>query len=241
MAHYASLRDYAFTDNVDDIRGADLYAADGKIGSVKDVIFEHETGDIRYLVADMGHNRMVLIESNHVFRPAIDEDAFETDLTAAEAARLPPFDEHVLEREHEWTKQSEENRKFWKEREDRYEDEYKRKWEEDPVMHMKGTERIITPSDVTSEGGGRVITGADLTPHRIVDKFAQRGPMMTTSTNEAAEDLTLRPAKEQDSEQVASGNWERSQRLRTFQTSLRNRMPELRQRCEVCSSTRRVA
>jgi len=241
MAHYANLRDYAFADDVDDIRGADLYAADGKIGTVKDVIFNHETGDIRYLVADMGHDRMALIDSTHVFRPATDEDAFETDLTTAEASRLPSFDERALEQEHEWAKHNEENRRVWKEREDRYEEEYKRKWDDGPVMHMKGSERIITPPDVTSEGGERTITGADLTPHRIVDKFAQRGPMTTATTNDSTEDLTLRPAKDEDSEQVTSGNWERSQRLRTFQTSLRDRMPELRQRCGICSSTRRVA
>lgn len=244
MAHYGMLRDYAFAEDVDDIRGADLYAADGKIGTVKDVIFDHETGDIRYLVADLGHDRRVLVDSGHVFRSATDEDSFETDLTAAEAARLPKFDEKALESEHDWERHHGENRKVWKEREDRYEAEYKRKWEEDPVMHMKGSERMITPDIGPAEGSGeRTITGADLTPRRIADKFNQMGPMTNVSTNLSGQDLTLRPAgTASHAENAAFNTWQRSDRFRNFQTSVRNRMPELRTACCFCpGGSRRVA
>ncbi len=244
MAHYGMLRDYAFAEDIDDIRGADLYAADGKIGTVKDVIFDHESGDIRYLVADVGHDRRVLIDSGHVFRSTADEDSFETDLTAAEIARLPRFDGKALESEHEWERHHGENRKIWKEREDRFRQEYKREWEEDPVMHMKGSGRTITPDIGPATGGGeRVITGADLTPRRIVDKFAQGGDMTVPSTNQGRDDLTLRPAgTASNAEAAAWGTWARSERLRGFQGAVRNQMPHLRQTCGVCrGTTRRVA
>jgi PRC-barrel domain len=244
MAHYGMLRDYSFAEDIDDIRGADLYAADGKIGTVKDAVFDHETGDIRYLVADVGHDRRVLIDSAHVFRATADEDSFETDLPAAELARLPRFDEKALESEHEWERHHGENRKVWQEREDRYRDEYKRNWEEDPVMHMKGSERTIAPDLGPASGGEqRVISGADLTPKRISDKFAQAGPMTVPSTNQGRDDLTLRPSgTASHAESAAWGTWTRSERLRRFQNSMRNQMPRIRETCGVCCGrTRRVA
>lgn len=244
MAHYGMLRDYSFAEDVDDIRGADLYAADGKIGTVKDVIFDHESGDILYLVADLGHDRRVLIDSGHVFRSTADEDSFETDLTSAEASRLPRFDEKALESEHEWERQNGDNRKVWKDREDAYEKEYKRAWEEDPVMHMKGSANMITPNVGPAEGSGeRTITGADLTPRRIADKFNQMGPMTNVSTNLSGQDVTLRPAgTASHAENAAFNTWTRSDRLRGFQGSVRQRMPELRKTCCFCpGGTRRVA
>lgn len=243
MAHYGMLRDYAFAEDVDDIRGADLYAADGKIGTVKDVIFDHDSGDIRYLVADLGHDRRVLIDAGHVFRSTADEDSFETDLTAGEASRLPLFDDQSLEREQEWERHHGENRKVWQEREDRYREEYKRGWEEDPVMHMKGSERTITPDMGPASGNQeRIVTGADLTPHRIVDKFAQAGPMTVPSSNEGHDDLTLRPTGDETIHQPLPDTWQRSERLRSFQNSVRSRIAQVREACPVCcGATRRVA
>lgn len=243
MAHYGMLRDYSFAEDIDDIRGADLYAADGKIATVKDVIFDHGTGDIRYLVADVGHDRRVLIDSSHVFRATADEDSFETDLTAAEVSRLPRFDDKALDNEREWERHHGDNRKVWKEREDRFEQEFKRKWEDDAVMHMKDSPNIITPSGIEAEGSGeRIVTGADLTPRRITDKFSGASPMTVPSTNETARDLTLRPSAPSNAENAAGGAWTRSERLRRFQGSMRSQMPQIRETCGVCcGTTRRVA
>ena len=243
MAHYGMLRDYSFTADADDIRGADLYASDGKIGGVKDVIFNHETGDIRYLVADV-KGRRVLIPASHIFRSATDENSFDTDLTKEEAARLPEFDDKMLENEHEWEKHTEKHRDYWKEREDRYEAEYKRKWEEDPVMHQVGSTNIIAPETGAAPSGERIITGADLTPRRIADKFAQRPEMTVPSTNLSAPDTTLRPSGiAANAENEVSGGWAmRSERLQNFQRTLRPRMTELRTSCCLCpGGTRKVA
>lgn len=245
MAHYGMLRDYHFSADADDIRGADLYASDGKLGSVKDVVFDHESGDIRYLVADV-KDRRVLIPSSHIFRAAEDEGSFETDLTTAEAANLPEFDEKQLEAEHDWEKHNEKQRHYWKEREDRYEAEYKKKWEEDPVMHMAGSTHILEPEDVPAEppSGERIITGADLTPRRIVDKFSQPAEMTNVSTNLSSTNTTLRPAGiASNAEDEVRGGWAlRSERLQNFQQTIRRRMPELRTTCCLCpGGVRKVA
>ena len=53
MAHVGTLGSHRFSQGVDDIRGATVYGAeDEKIGKVDDVIFDHATMEIRYLVVD---------------------------------------------------------------------------------------------------------------------------------------------------------------------------------------------
>ena len=56
MAHLGILRDYRFLDNEDaDIRGAHVYGRnDEKLGKIDDVIFDHASADIRYIVVDTG-------------------------------------------------------------------------------------------------------------------------------------------------------------------------------------------
>lgn len=244
MAHYGMLRDYAFAEDVDDIRGANIYSSDGeKIGKVKDVIFDHDSGNIDYLVTDIGdHN--ALIASNHVFRSAKDEDDFETDLTREQAKTLPRFEEKALESEHDWARHHEQNRKLWKEREDRYEAEFKRKWDEGPVTHMKGSTNIITEPGTVAEGGGeRQITGADLTPQRIADKFGGTQPILANTTSQSGHDVTLRPAGTTlNAGAAGTGTWQASERLTRFRGAMRQKLPELRKSCCFCpGGTKRVA
>jgi uncharacterized protein YrrD len=57
MSHYGLLRDYRFEDlnTTDDIRGAHVYGRDDeKLGKIDDVIFNHSTGSIKYVVVDAG-------------------------------------------------------------------------------------------------------------------------------------------------------------------------------------------
>src|SRR5205085_5074293 len=58
MAHYGTLRDYRFTHidaATDDIRGSKVYGLnDEKLGKIDDVIFNHSTGEITYVVIDTG-------------------------------------------------------------------------------------------------------------------------------------------------------------------------------------------
>ena len=102
MAHDSLLRDYRFANAVDDIRGATLYgSSDEQIGTMDDIVFDHETGDTRYVVVDLGHHK-TLVPSGRVYRSSR-EDGFETDLSKTEALELPVFDEAMLESEKHWT------------------------------------------------------------------------------------------------------------------------------------------
>ncbi len=253
MAHYEMLRDYHFSEDVDDIRGAPIYDANGgELAKVQDVIFDHESGDIRYLVAEAGHKRRVLIPSDHLFRSVVDERAFDTDLTPEAAAKLPPFDEKMLESERAWQKQHEEQRQHWREREEKREEQLERqadeKWHMGVVQHQHGSTHNITPEEEPEPGwsppaGEPIITGADLTPHRIAGKFpGDRGPMVVPGSPNADE-ITLQPAGiAAHARESAFGSWEASPRFTDFQEHLRRHAPELRQRCPVCCrSVPRVA
>jgi len=103
MKHYATLRDYQFDTDVDDIRGATLYGEGGeKLAKIDDVVFEHGTGNIEYLVANEGHGRRLLVPVSEV-RTAITSDRdFDSDLTRADMDRLPPFDDKILNHDEEW-------------------------------------------------------------------------------------------------------------------------------------------
>jgi uncharacterized protein YrrD len=55
MPHYGRLGNYQFGQTAEDIRGAALYGLnDEKLGKIDDVIFDHSSGDIQYVVVDTG-------------------------------------------------------------------------------------------------------------------------------------------------------------------------------------------
>ncbi len=248
MAHYGMLRDYRFSEDVDDIRGADLYSGEEKIGTVKDVIFDHDSGEIRYLVADLGHDRRVLVPSDHVFRSIADEDSFATDLSPERAASLPRFDEKMMESEKDWKRHEEELHKQWQERRENLEAEYDKDWHDGTVQHRHGSDHNIAPEPdemppSAGDGEERIVTGADLTPHRIAGKFpGDRGPMVVPGSPNTSE-ITLRPAgTSARAEDAAWGNVAPAPRWERFQEHVRSRLPELRNRCGACCGTgRRVA
>jgi len=65
-------------------------------------------------------------------RPSTEHyDAFAVDLTKAQVENFPPYKETDLESDEQWSD---------------YEGKYRSKWEPDPVMHRKGTDRNITPT-----------------------------------------------------------------------------------------------
>ncbi len=240
MAHYAMLDEYHFAAEADDIRGANLYSADNqKIGKVKDVVFDHGSGEIRYLVVDAGRDRKVLVPSNHIYRSLADEEDFETDITAAELQHLPRFDETVLKDEKKWREHEEEHRKAWKAQEERLLAEYKQKWDEGPVQHRQGSDRNLTPdedleAEPSSEAGERIVTGADLFPRRISGKFPGVGAPMTVPGNPTGDELTLHPTRAEDEEAPVFGSAPPSARWHTFQENVRQNLEEIRGRCATC-------
>jgi sporulation protein YlmC with PRC-barrel domain len=239
MAHYATLDEYHFSADVDDIRGANLYSSDNKkIGKVKDVIFDHQTGEIRYLVVDAGLDRKVLVPSSHLYRFLADEEDFETDISAIEIGELPRFDESMLKDEKQWREHEEEHRTAWKEQEKRLLAEYKQKWHESPVQHRKGSDLDITPdmepeSASPAEAGERIVTGADLFPRRIAGKFPGADPMVSPGNPDPGE-TTLQPAREQSGEASVFGSAPQSPRWHGFQENIRQNLEDIRARCITC-------
>jgi sporulation protein YlmC with PRC-barrel domain len=141
MAQYGTLKDYRFTNDADDIRGSHLYGLNGdKLGKIDDVIFDHSTGDIRYVVVDTGgwlSSRKFVVPTEHIRASAKHKEDFSVDLTKKQIEAFPPYDESHLESDEQWGD---------------YERRYRAQWKADPVMHRAGTDRDITPTTYQMEG-----------------------------------------------------------------------------------------
>ncbi|MGB7133348.1 MAG: PRC-barrel domain-containing protein, partial [Candidatus Sulfotelmatobacter sp.] len=141
MAQYGTLKDYRFTNDAEDIRGAHLYGLkDEKLGKIDDVIFDHSTGDIRYVVVDTGgwlSSKKFVVPAEHLRASAEHKDDFAVDLTKAQIEAFPPYDEKHLESDEQWGD---------------YDRRYRAQWKADPVMHRVGTNRDITPTTYQMEG-----------------------------------------------------------------------------------------
>lgn len=173
MPHYATLKDYQFKDRLDDIRGETLYGVEGdKLGKIDDVIFEHGSGDVKYVVVDTGgwlssHKFLVPAERIHSFDR--DPNALQVDLLKEHIERyFPPYDEKVVDREEDWRE---------------YEGRYNRAtrdnrvWEEGPVLHKRDSTHTITPEAADLPAGeGEGIRDAEVEPHRLAGRFPSTMP-----------------------------------------------------------------
>jgi hypothetical protein len=135
MAHYGRLAHYQFSDQAEDIRGASLYGLnDEKLGKIDDVIFNHSTGNVAYLVVDTGgwlSTKKFLVPADRVRASAKHEDDFVCDLNKQQIETFPAYDEKDLDSEQRWAD---------------YEGRYRSKWETSPVMHRAETDRNVTPT-----------------------------------------------------------------------------------------------
>ena len=137
MSHYGLLRDYRFEDagTADDIRGAKIYGGDDeKLGKIDDVIFDHSTGNIRYLVVDTGgwlSSKKFLVPAGRIRGSQKHTDDFEISATKEQIERFPEYKESDLGSDEDWK---------------RYEKKYEAAWDDGPVQHRKGSDRDITPT-----------------------------------------------------------------------------------------------
>jgi hypothetical protein len=135
MASYGMLRNYRFTDAAEDIRGSKLYGLDEeKLGKIDDVIFDHSDGSIRYVVVDTGgwlSTKKFIVPADRLRPSPEHDDALAVGLTKVQVENFPPYKETDLESDEQWSD---------------YEGKYLSKWEADPVMHRKETDRNITPT-----------------------------------------------------------------------------------------------
>jgi len=162
MPHYGILRDHKL-EGVDDLRGADVYGVnDEKLGTIDDVIFDHSSGDIRYIVLKTGgllSRKKVMVPAGRVEPYGNHDDKFYAELDKERLEMLPEFNDETLKSHSNWSK---------------FEREHNKRWHDGAVMYNQSSGRIITPppEDVIGDpmASGRVsVAGSrpDLTPERM--------------------------------------------------------------------------
>jgi sporulation protein YlmC with PRC-barrel domain len=141
MAHYGTLQNYRLSDDqAEDIRGRHIYGVDDdKLGKIDDVIFDHASGDIRYVVVDTGgwlSSKKFLVPTDRIRTSQKHEDDYQVNLTKEQIEKFPPYKESDLDSEKDWGE---------------YENRYRSKWVDGPVMHREATDRNITPTTYQQE------------------------------------------------------------------------------------------
>jgi sporulation protein YlmC with PRC-barrel domain len=206
MAQCGMLRDYRFTNDAEDIRGSKLYGLnDEKLGKIDDVIFDHATGTIRYIVVDTGgwlSTKKFVVPANRIHASAEHKDDFAVDLNKQQIEAFPPYNESDLESDELWAD---------------YEGRYRSKWEANPIQHRVGTDRDITPTTYQMEG------------NRSSESAANRANATPAGSEAAMEDTALDTAgfaASTDTVEIDSNAVGIGPRWDTFQDRLRERRKE---------------
>jgi sporulation protein YlmC with PRC-barrel domain len=229
MAHCGCLGNQSVPADVHDIRGTTIRGADGeKLGTVNDVIFDHDTMEMRYLVVDSEgwlEAGTFLLPAHSVYKDTDHNAGLATPAGKQHIQNAPNYDQESLKSSDEWGK---------------YERDFKKYWEEDPVLHMKGSDRIITPpeepgdqassaSQETRPSGDGEINAADLFPERMTKVF--------TDTEPGSSKITMRPQAVARDEDAASGVallkprwWD------AFENYLNRKRDDIQSRCPQCAS-----
>ena len=165
-AHYGRLRDYRFSDDVDDIRGANLYGTDDdKLGKIDDVIFDHGSGTIQYAVVDTGgwlSSKKFLVPADRIRPHGTKDDEFAINATKQQIEALPKYDENATTTDTEWAD---------------YDTRQREAWGSGPVMHKEGSTHSITPEATELPAGtGSGVDDQAYMPDRMVNKFTDAAP-----------------------------------------------------------------
>jgi len=213
MPHYGILRDHKL-EGVDDLRGADVYGVnDEKLGTIDDVIFDHSSGDIRYIVLKTGgllSRKKVMVPASRVEPYGNHDDKFYAELDKERLEMLPEFNDETLKSHSNWSK---------------FEREHNKRWHDGAVMYNQSSGRIITPppEDVIADpmvadpmASGHVsVAGSrpDLTPEKMGKEDELLGVASGTGKT------TLRPKKpslggKEDVEMMRRGQREADQHER---------------------------
>ena len=166
MAHYGMLRDYRFSDDVDDIRGANLYGYNGsQLGKIDDVIFDHASGTIQYAVVETGgrpDSEKFLVPASSIRSCKEHPDDFAIDASKEHIESLPRYDENVMHDDSTWKE---------------YDERYRKSWASGPVLHKEDSTHTITPeASELPAGSGPGIEDATYTPERLAGKFPEASP-----------------------------------------------------------------
>lgn len=175
MAHVGTLRDFRFEDQANDIRGAALYGRDDeKLGKIKDVIFDHQTGSLKYLVVDTGgwlKSNLFLVPAERIHSRGDKDDEYACALTKKQIENFPVYDENHVNDEKRWAE---------------YERDYRgsAKFEETGgVMHQAGGTNILVSDGIKAEGPTPTTrTGQPVSGYKSPIQKREVGMMDTTPT-----------------------------------------------------------
>ncbi len=186
MPHYGILREHKLSD-VDDLRGAEIYGVnDEKLGKIDDVIFDHSTGEIRYIVLKTGgllSSKRIMVPASRIRPYGKHEDKFYAELDKERLHMLPEFHDEMLSSEATWTS---------------FEKDNEQRWNDGAVLYNKDTGRVITPpsQETAQQTGGRPLTqkekdslDRDFTPQKMGKQDDYLG------VASGAGSTTLRPQK----------------------------------------------
>ncbi|MDT8071182.1 MAG: PRC-barrel domain-containing protein [Terriglobia bacterium] len=249
MPHLGTLREYKFQGDTDDIRGAKVHGPDNEVlGDIDDVIFDHDTGQIRYAVIDTGGwltSKKFLVPADRIQQFKINSDDFYVDLTKEQIRTFPEYDGSLHDSPDQWRD---------------YEDRYRDTWTtEGGILHREIGPNTITPNpDELPPVRGDV--SGDFTPERLASTFSDPAPqagklrMRPSGTASRAED-TRKPGTSQGTERAG---WEEdkamerevnqelaesssndvvaaeNQRWRAFEDNLRRNRVDITASCRSC-------
>jgi PRC-barrel domain len=217
MPHYGTLREYSFAETDDDIRGSKLYGVDDeKLGKIDDVIFDHSSGTVRYVVVDTGgwlSTKKFIVPADRLRASSKHEDDFSADLTKQQVESFPPYTESDLESEKSWSD---------------YEGRYRAKWETGPVMHRAETDRNITPTTQQLEGNVNSQRAAGL-PSSAMPPASEADLRAANTTSDRVVPAGTDSVVIENTATGIGGRWD------TFQARLRERRKEAVTGCTSCS------
>jgi hypothetical protein len=220
MSHYGRLGNYQLAEAAEDIRGATLYGVDDdKLGKIDDVIFDHSTGNIRYVVVDTGGwltTKKFIVPAERLRPSRRHEDDFTCDLTKKQVERFPTYNEKDVDSQERWAD---------------YENRYRSEWKTSPVMHRAETDRNITPTTQQLEGNQSSIRaegGMGSNPNRRPRREEPLHENASTAT-ERVVPAGVDTVAINTSAVGIGGRWD------TFQARLRERRKEVVAGCNTCT------
>jgi hypothetical protein len=230
MAHYGCIGKGRVSEDVRDVRGVTVRGADNeRLGKVNDVIFDHDSMEIRYVVVDsVGwlEAGKFLLPLDRLISDGKHSDGLASDTTREQIKHAPQYKEQPQGSNGEWK---------------RYEQEFKKYWEDQPVMHIKGSDRIITPPEEpapaqlsssqtsSSSGSGRQVNAASLFPERMTRVFPDPTP--------GSGKVILRPRESARVEEAAAGvNQLRPRWWEAFENYLHRNKRNIQAKCSECST-----
>jgi hypothetical protein len=222
MAHYGLLRNYKFAESAEDVRGATLYGVnDEKLGKIDDVIFDHASGDVSYVVVDTGgwlSTKKFIVPTNRLRASSKHENDFSSDLTKEQIESFPPYKESDVESQDRWKD---------------YEGKYRAKWETGPVLHREGSDRNITPTTQQLQGNQSSLRASGDYSGQGYSGQISGGRRDDAQAASATSDRVV-PAGT-DSVVISNSAVGIGPRWDTFQARLRERRKEAAMGCSTCT------